>query len=193
MTVDYALVARQTKGSTGMVRSVVLRVVALAVLLLLVLAAVLTLQTMRRLPDTLIYLVAADERTFHLEPVGRRSSAGSPEEQARAAVAHLAAGPTEGEEERGLSSAVPTATQVNGIRFADGVVQVDLSQEFESGGGSAGMQARLFQLFYTLTQPGDVEGVVLLVEGAEVDVFGGEGIIVDSPWLRERHPTLPVW
>lgn len=193
VAVEDAPQARQTQGGTGVLRSVVLRVVALAVLLLLVLAAVLTLQTMRRLPDTLIYLVAADERTFHLEPVGRRSSADSAEERARAAVAHLASGPTQGEEERGLSSSVPEATEVNGVRFTDGVLRVDLSREFESGGGSAAMQARLFQLFYTLTQPRDVEAVELLVEGAEVDVFGGEGIIIDSPWLRARHPRLPVW
>lgn len=176
-----------------MVRSIVLRVVALAVLLLLVLAAVLTLQTMRRLPDTLIYLTAADETTFHLVPVGRHSSGDTPEERARAAVAHLAAGPSPGEEERGLTSVVPATTEVNAVRFENGIVHIDLSEEFERGGGSAAMQGRLYQLFYTLSQPREVDGVVLLVEGDEVNVFGGEGIIVDSPWLRERHPSLPVW
>jgi spore germination protein GerM len=173
-------------------RTVVLRVVALAVLLLLVLAAVLTLQTMRRLPDTLIYLIESDT-AFRLEAVGRRSSAESPEEQAQAAISELAGGPTEGERERGLSSSIPEETEVRGVRFEDGILQVDLSEEFELGGGSAEMQARLYQLFYTLTQPAAVEGVVLLIEGQVVDVFGGEGVLVESPWLRERHPGLPVW
>lgn len=174
-------------------RSVVLRVVALAVLLLLVLAAVLTLNTLRRLPDTLIYLVDSGPRTFRLEAVGRQSSASSAEERARAAVEQLARGPSGGEEERGLSSAVPPDTQVKSVRFSHGIVRIDLSQEFESGGGSSDMQARLYQLFYSLTQPREVEGVVLLVEGREVDVFGGEGIMVESPWLRSSHPSLPVW
>lgn len=193
MAVEREPFDRNRIRGSGVVRSIVLRVVALAVLLLLVLAAVLTLQTMRRLPDTLIYLVAADDTVFQLESVGRHSGGGSPEERARAAVAHLAGGPTPGEEERGLTTSIPAATEVEGVRFEDGILRIDLSAEFESGGGSAAMQARLYQLFYTLTQPRDVEGVVLLVEGDEVEVFGGEGIIVDSPWLRERHPSLPVW
>ncbi|HEX7004236.1 MAG TPA: GerMN domain-containing protein [Trueperaceae bacterium] len=174
-------------------RTVVLRVVALAVLLLLVLAAVLTIQTMRRLPDTLVYFVAVDPNSFHLEPVGRMSRSDAPEERARDAVRMLAQGPSEAERARGLSSVVPAATVVNDVRFDDGIVSVDLSREFEMGGGSAAMQGRLFQLFYTLTQPADVDGVVLLIEGEEVELFGGEGLIVESPWLRSEHETLPVW
>ena len=174
-------------------RSVVLRVVALSVLLLLVLAAVLTLHTLRRIPDTLVYFVASGPNTFQLEGVGRRSLAETPEERARTAVEQLAQGPTVGEEARGLSTAVPPGTAVNEVEYEDGILRIDLSEEFESGGGSASMQARLYQLFYTLTQPNDVDGVVLLVGGDEVELFGGEGVIVDSPWLRPQHKDLPIW
>jgi spore germination protein GerM len=175
------------------VRTVVLRVVGLAALLLLVLAAVLTVQTLGRLPDTIVYFVAAGGDRFRLEPVGRRSNGRTPEQRARAAVAQLAAGPTATERARGLSSAVPEGTTVRDVILADRILLIDLSSEFESGGGSAGMQGRLNQLFYTLSQPGGVDGVELMVAGRPVVVFGGEGILVDSPWLRSEHPVLPRW
>ncbi|MEX2540884.1 MAG: GerMN domain-containing protein [Trueperaceae bacterium] len=174
-------------------RTVVLRVAALAALLLLVLATVLTLQTMQRLPDTLVYLVADSGTNFRLESVGRRSNADSPEERARAAITELAEGPTASERERGLTSVVPVGTSVHGILLIDAVLEVDLSGEFESGGGSAAMQGRLNQLFYTLTQPAGIDGVRLFIDGRPAVVFGGEGIIVDSPWLRSQHSALPVW
>lgn len=174
-------------------RTVALRVAALAVLLLLVLASVLTLQTMRRLPDILVYFVADSGSYMTLEPVGRRSNEGGPEERARAALTELLKGPSPGEREKGFSSAVPSETGVNRLDFSDGVVTVDLSDEFERGGGSAEMQARLYQVLYTLTQPRDVGAVSLLIEGRPVRVFGGEGILVDSPWYRSEHEGLPLW
>jgi spore germination protein GerM len=175
------------------VRTVVLRVVGLAALLLLVLAAVLTIQTLRRLPDTIVYFVSDEGDYFRLEPVGRRSNGRTREQRARAAVAQLAAGPTASERARGLSSAVPEGTIVRDVILAERILLIDLSSEFESGGGSAGMQGRLYQLFYTLSQPGSVDGVELMVDGRPVFAFGGEGILVDSPWLRSEHPVLPRW
>lgn len=170
-----------------------LRVAALAVLLLLVVASVLTLQTMRRLPDTLVYFVADSGSYLTLEPVGRQSNAGGPEERAKAALTELSRGPTAGEREKGLSSTVPSEVRTRRVDFGNGVLTVDLSDDFERGGGSAEMQGRLYQVFYTLTQPRDVEAVSLLIEGRPVRVFGGEGILVDSPWFRAEHERLPVW
>jgi spore germination protein GerM len=175
------------------VRTVVLRVVGLAALLLLVLASVLTIQTLRRLPDTIVYFLADTGNQFRLEPVGRRSNGRTPEQQARAAVAELAAGPTAAERARGLSSAVPEGTTVRDVILADRILLIDLSADFEAGGGSAAMQGRLYQLFYTLSQPGGIDGVELMVEGRPVTVFGGEGIIVESPWMRSEHAELPRW
>lgn len=174
-------------------RTIVLRIAALAALLLLVLAAVLTLQTMRRLPDTLVYFVADSGNYFRLEAVGRRGNRRTPEERARLAVEALAHGPTPAEQQRGLSSVVPPDTEVLDILLVDGVLEVDLSGEFEQGGGSAAMQGRLHQLFYTLTQPLAIDGVLLLIDGRPALVFGGEGLLVDSPWLRSKHSTLPAW
>lgn len=174
-------------------RTVVLRVVALALLLLLALVAVLSARTLGRVPDTVLYFIASDGTSFHLEPVYRRGERGTPADHAAALVAALAAGPTAAESARGLSSAVPGDTRVLGASVAGHTLTIDLSPSFEQGGGTAMMMGRLNQLFYTLTRPKDVGSVVLEVGGRRVSAFAGEGIMVPSPWRRADAPDKPVW
>lgn len=174
-------------------RTVVLRVVALALLLLLVLVGAIAVRTMQRLPDTTVYLVRDLGTSFTLEPVHRRLGRGSVEERVRQQLATLAAGASDDAAERQLSTLVPADVVVRSARLDDGVLTVDLSMGFERGGGSAMMIGRLHQLFYTLTQPGDVDAVRLLLEGVEVRSFGGEGILVEQPWVRDGQPERPVW
>jgi len=175
-------------------RTVVLRVVALALLLLLALVGVITARTLSRMPDTLVYLTRDTGRTFRLEAVPRVARPGDGiEERVRAQVAALVEGPTPAEAEEGLGTAVPAGTRVLGARLEDGVLTVDLSREFTSGGGTASMLGRLYQLYYTLSQPKDVEAVSVLVEGEPLRVLGGEGIIVDPVWVRAEHPQEPAW
>ena len=66
---------------------------------------------------------------------------------------------------------------------------MDLSTEFDSGGGTASMQYRLAQVVYTLTQFSTVKSVVFQIEGQTVTVFGGEGIVLDGPVRRAPTTT----
>jgi len=175
------------------VRSVVLRVVALALLLLLTLVGVIALRTLQRVPDAVVYFVRDRGTTFTLEPVKRRLGRSNIEQFVALQVAELAKGPTSAEAAGGLSSAVPSTTSVLSTGLADGVLTVNLAASFEHGGGTAAMTGRLAQLFYTLTQPSQIDAVVLQIEGANVTVFSGDGLIIDSPWVREEQPDLPVW
>jgi hypothetical protein len=102
-----------------------------------------------------------------------------------AALEALLRGPDEFEQGYGLSSAIPEGTQLLGLRIEDGIAHVDLTSEFESGGGTLSMQMRLAQVVYTLAQFPTVEGVLFSLDGQQVDVIGGEGIVVDQP-LRRR-------
>jgi germination protein M len=76
------------------------------------------------------------------------------------------------------------------------VATVNLSKEFESGGGSESMQARLAQVTYTLTQFPTVTGVRFQLDGAAVTAFGGEGIVLDQPVgrddFRDQLPAIFV-
>jgi sporulation and spore germination protein/immunoglobulin-like protein involved in spore germination len=108
---------------------------------------------------------------------------------AAAAMAALLAGPTE-TESGAMSSAVPAGTRVLGITIKDGVATVDLSSEFESGGGSASASIRLGQVVYTLTQFSSVKSVLFKIDGQTVTVFGSEGVVLDGPVARADYVDL---
>jgi germination protein M len=107
-----------------------------------------------------------------------------------AAVEALLAGPNEFERGYGLTSAIPGGTELLGLTIEDGVARVDLTSEFESGGGTLSMQMRLAQIVYTLTQFPTVKGVVFSLDGEQVDVLGGEGVIIDQPLRRRDYGDL---
>ena len=67
-----------------------------------------------------------------------------------------------------MSSAIPAGTRLLGLTIKDGVATVDLSSEFESGGGSASATIRLGQVVYTLTQFPTVKSVVFQIDGRTV-------------------------
>jgi immunoglobulin-like protein involved in spore germination/sporulation and spore germination protein len=66
----------------------------------------------------------------------------------------------------------------------DSVLNVDLSSEFGSGGGSLSMQLRVAQVVYTGTQFDGVDSVQILIDGERVDALGGEGIAIGEPLTR---------
>ena len=107
-----------------------------------------------------------------------------------AALEALLEGPDSFEDDYGLSSAVPEGTQLLDLKIADGIARVDLTSEFESGGGSASMQMRLAQVVYTITQFPTVKGVFFSLDGDPIDILGGEGIIIDHPLTRGDYADL---
>jgi germination protein M len=107
-----------------------------------------------------------------------------------AALEALLEGPDSFEEGYGLRTAIPDGTQLLGLSIEDGIARVDLTSEFETGGGSASMQTRLAQVVYTITQFPTVEGVVFSLDGEPIDVLGGEGVIIDHPLTRRDYAEL---
>ena len=105
----------------------------------------------------------------------------------RAAMEALLEGPDDLESGVDVFSAIPEGTELLDLSIADGVATVDLSGEFESGGGSASMFARLAQVVYTLTQFPTVDGVEFRLDGEPVDTFSGEGIVLDGPQTRKDY------
>ncbi len=103
------------------------------------------------------------------------------------AVRALIAGPTQTQEEIGLTSSVPTDTLLLGLVIEDGRATVDLSREFEAGGGSFAMITRLAQVVYTLTQFPSVDEVEFWLDGEPVTVFSSEGLLLEEPAVREDY------
>lgn len=114
-------------------------------------------------------------------------------EVAAGAIAHLIEGPTDAEQGEGLYSAVPVDTLVLGLTIDGGTATIDLSREFEQGGGSFNILSRLAQVVYTLTQFDSVDRVVFWLDGEPVDVFSGEGVVLEDPVARADYATiLPI-
>lgn len=97
-------------------------------------------------------------------------------------VKALLGGPTAAESRAGYSTAIPEQTRFLGLVIDEaGIAKVDLSRDFESGGGSLGLTLRLAQVTCTLDQFPTVNGVRFALAGELVDVFSGNGIVLDKP------------
>jgi germination protein M len=90
----------------------------------------------------------------------------------------------------GVGTAIPDGTRLLGIAIDAGVATVDLSSEFEAGGGSSSMFLRLAQVVYTVTQFPTVYGVRFRLDGEPVEVFSSEGIVLDGPVGRADYEDL---
>ncbi len=97
------------------------------------------------------------------------------------AIKALLAGPTSAEVKAGLGTAIPRSARFRDLRIDGGVAFVDLSREFESGGGTLGLTLRLAQVTCTLDQFPGVEGVRFALDGQQVSVFSGNGIVLSRP------------
>ena len=108
---------------------------------------------------------------------------------ATAAMRALLAGPNDAEMagRPAMFTAIPDGTTLLGLSISDGIATVNLSREFESGGGSASIFARLAQVVYTLTQFSTVDTVLFELDGEPVTVFSGEGVVLDHPVGREDY------
>lgn len=109
---------------------------------------------------------------------------------ATAAMKALLAGPSPAELASGLATSVPAGTKLLGISIKKGVATVDLTSQYQSGGGSLSMKARLAQVVYTLTQFPTVRAVLFHLDGEPVNVFSGEGIVLDHPVGRKDYEDL---
>jgi len=96
----------------------------------------------------------------------------------------LVSGPQGPDQEAGATTAIPEGTELLGVSRGGETIYVDLSSEFESGGGSLSMQLRVAQIVYTATQFEGVEAVRITIDGEEVDSIGGEGLILPDPMTR---------
>lgn len=113
---------------------------------------------------------------------------------ARVAMEQLLVGPSEADQEAGLGTEIPEGTRLNDVSITDEVATVDLSSEFESGGGSLSMQLRVAQVVYTLTRFPTVTSVAFEIDGRPAEAIGGEGIVVSPPVTRADFAdnTLPA-
>lgn len=98
-----------------------------------------------------------------------------------AVLEQLLAGPTADEQSAGYGTEIPSTTRLRNLTITDGIAVADFSGDFESGGGTLGLTLRLAQVVCTLDQFPTVDGVRFALDGEIVDVFSGDGLIIDEP------------
>lgn len=126
--------------------------------------------------DVAVWFVRGEKLESTTRPVPKVARIGAE------AVKALLAGPTAAEARGGLTTAVPRDTRFNDLVIdGSGIARVDLSRDFESGGGSLSLTLRLAQVTCTVGQFPTVKGVRFALGGELVSVFSGNGIILDKP------------
>ncbi|MCD8024223.1 MAG: GerMN domain-containing protein [Candidatus Gastranaerophilales bacterium] len=97
------------------------------------------------------------------------------------ALKELMKGSTRTERLQGAYTEIPVGTKLLSFKDDGAKIAINLSKEFEGGGGAQSVQARLLQLVRTVNLYKENLPVYLYVEGKKVEYLGGEGIYVEQP------------
>lgn len=102
----------------------------------------------------------------------------------RFALQNLLKGPSAKEKAKGVYSEIPAGTRLISLEETPDKVIINLSGDFETGGGTDSIYKRVYQLIKTSGQNASAS-VYLYLNGQQIDVIGGEGIMITQP-LNER-------
>lgn len=113
----------------------------------------------------------------------------SDEERLQYAMTELLKGPTDQELAVGYFSEIPRGTRLLSVKKTRQGLELNLSDEFASGGGSNSMTQRLQQVTKTVASLPQKTPVYLQVNGEQVETLGGEGAIVTQPITQDPSVT----
>ena len=100
------------------------------------------------------------------------------------AIKELVAAPTKLEKSKGYTSEIPVGTNVLSVRESANSIMIDLSSNFESGGGAESTYLRVKQIIKTANANTSIP-TYLYINGRQANFIGGEGIMIKQP-LNER-------
>ncbi len=101
------------------------------------------------------------------------------------AVKELLKGPNIVEKSMGTYSEIPKNTKLLGIKHQGNKIIINLSDDFQWGGGTDSIYSRMMQLIKTSINNSKNKKIYLYIDGKQVNFIGGEGIMISQP-LNEK-------
>ncbi len=99
------------------------------------------------------------------------------------AVKTLLNGPTSSEKKNGIYSEIPSSTKLIYVKETQKRIIINLSSDFEFGGGGDSLYKRMYQLIKTVNN-NTTKPVYLYINGKQANVIGGEGLMLKQPLRR---------
>ncbi len=101
------------------------------------------------------------------------------------AIEELLKGPNLVEKSLGAYSEIPKVTKLLGIKESGNKIIIDLSSDFQYGGGTDSIYSRMMQLIKTSLANTKNQKIYLYLDGKQINEIGGEGIMISQP-LTEK-------
>ena len=128
-----------------------------------------------------VFFIGQDENNYEVyKAVKREYDQAVDGSKIEYAIDSLIMGPKPEEKAYGVYSEIPSGTRVISITERPEGIIINLSSEFEAGGGTDSIYKRIYQLIKTAKRNTD-KPVYLYIEGRKADVIGGEGIMLNQP------------
>ena len=134
--------------------------------------------------ETSVYFVKVEDNESVKVATKKDTTNKTDSEKFRETMEALFSGPSGFEKIAGVYSEIPPETKLLGIKEDENSYTINISEEFEFGGGADSMKVRVKQLVTTATQAAGDKDVYLEIEGKRAEYVGGEGIIILQPLKR---------
>lgn len=130
-----------------------------------------------------IYFVTAND-TNNVKISTSKKEIKTDSDKFRTTMEALFSGPSGFEKIAGVYSEIPPETKLLGIKEDKYSYTINISDDFEMGGGADSMKLRVKQLVITATQAANGKDVYLEINGKRAEYVGGEGIMILQPLQR---------
>lgn len=140
--------------------------------------------------NVLVYFIKVDKDDYSLKSLKYGFDLNG--SKLKQALDDLLRGPSDEERKIGFGTEIPVGTKLLSLVETKEKITINLSEQFISGGGSASMQLRYKQLFKTIALNAPDKPVYVLVEGKDLKILGGEGLVTDSPISKGNLTGISV-
>ncbi len=97
------------------------------------------------------------------------------------AITELLGGPNSQENTKKLYTEIPRGTKLLSVEETATKVIINLSSNFQYGGGTDSLYSRVQQLVKTAIANAPNKKIYLYLDGKQADVIGGEGVMIKQP------------